>query len=66
MAKNREISIHILSELTAFSKYARFNEELGRRETWEENVSRVEDMHMRKFPELKEDINKAFDYHEKS
>ena len=62
MAKNREISIHILSELTAFSKYARFNEELGRRETWEENVSRVEDMHMRKFPELKEDINKAFDY----
>ncbi len=62
MAKNRDISIEILSELTAFSKYARFNEELGRRETWEENVARVEGMHIRKFPELKEDITKAFDY----
>jgi ribonucleoside-diphosphate reductase alpha chain len=62
MTKNRDLSIEILSELTAFSKYARFKEDLGRRETWEENVSRVEDMHVRKFPELKEDINKAFDY----
>jgi len=62
MAKNRDLSIEILSELTAFSKYARFNEELGRRETWEENVARVESMHIRKFPKLKEDINKAFDY----
>lgn len=62
MAKNRDLSIEILSELTAFSKYARFNEDLGRRETWEENVSRVEEMHVRKFPELKDDINKAFDY----
>lgn len=62
MAKNRDLSIEILSELTAFSKYARFNEEIGRRETWEENVARVEGMHIRKFPELKNDITKAFDY----
>ena len=62
MAKSQDLSIKILSELTAFSKYARFNEDLGRRETWEENVARVEDMHIRKFPQLKKEINTAFDF----
>lgn len=62
MAKNRDLSIEILSELTAFSKYARFKEDIGRRETWEENVARVEQMHTKKFPALKDDIVKAFDY----
>lgn len=62
MAKGRDISIEILSELTAYSKYARYKEEIGRRETWEENVARVENMHINKFPDLKEDINKAFDF----
>ena len=62
MAKSQDLSIKILSELTAFSKYARFNEDLGRRETWEENVARGEDMHIRKFPQLKKEINTAFDF----
>ena len=62
MEKNRDLSIEILSELTAFSKYARFKEEIGRRETWEENVARVEQMHTKKFPALKDNISKAFDH----
>ena len=62
MAKSQDLSIEILSELTAFSKYARFKEDIGRRETWEENVARVEDMHVRKFPHLQKEINNAFDF----
>lgn len=63
-----ESQIDILSELSNFiftSKYARYNEELRRRETWDEAVARVETMHLRKFSNLdkthKEKINWAFD-----
>lgn len=42
-----EISKYIFT-----SKYARFNKELGRRETWEEAVSRVENMHLSKFSHI--------------
>lgn len=43
------------------SKYAKFLPEKRRRETFEETVKRTEEMHIRKFPFLKSDINKAFD-----
>ena len=46
------------------SKYARYNEKAKRRETWEEAVSRVETMHLKKYSKLpKEDkdlIKEAF------
>jgi ribonucleoside-diphosphate reductase alpha chain len=55
----------ILDELSNFiftSKYARYNEELERRETWEETVDRVRDMHLKKFKHLaKEDLQQIFD-----
>ena len=35
-----EVSNQILSEITVYMKYAKYNEELGRRETWEELVTR--------------------------
>lgn len=41
-----------LKEISNFifaTKYARYNEELQRRETWEEAVTRVESMHLRRF-----------------
>tara|TARA_R110002074_G_scaffold3273_5_gene17554 strand:- start:1846 stop:3663 length:1818 start_codon:yes stop_codon:yes gene_type:complete len=41
-------------------KYAKYNEELGRRETWEELVTRNKAMHIKKFPLLKEDIENAY------
>ncbi len=61
------MSIQALANYTFQSRYARYNEEKGRRETWEEAVGRVEDMHLTKyadritlFPELEEKIKFAF------
>jgi len=44
------------------AKYARYNAEEGRRETYEETVTRVRDMHLARFPYLEEDINIAFKF----
>jgi len=41
-------------------KYARFQEHLSRRETWEELVTRNKEMHKRKYPELKDEIEEAY------
>ena len=35
-----EKSNKILSDITVFMKYAKYNKELGRRESWEELVTR--------------------------
>jgi len=47
-----ELSSKILSDVTVFMKYARFREDLGRRETWEELVTRNMEMHIRTYPRL--------------
>jgi len=44
------------------SKYSRYNPVLGRRETWKETVTRCEEMHIRRFPDLEEEIRCAFDF----
>ncbi len=44
------------------AKYARYREDLGRREVFSEAVDRVEGMHTRRFPQLGEDIKWAFDF----
>jgi len=59
---NKNISIENLSKLTIFSKYAKFIPELNRRESWTEIVDRAKSMHLDKFPQLSEDIHKAFDF----
>jgi ribonucleoside-triphosphate reductase len=56
-----DVTQRILSDLTVFSKYAKYDEKLGRRETWEEIVGRTESMHMKKFPQLEKEIRAAFD-----
>lgn len=43
------MSIKALSDYTIYAKYARYDKEKQRRETWEEQVNRVFDMHERKF-----------------
>lgn len=55
-------SVQVLSEVTVFTKYARFVPEIKRRETWEELVTRNMLMHIRKFPALQDEIRKNYQY----
>ena len=55
-----ELSSKILSDITVYMKYARFNHDLNRRETWDEIVTRNKEMHLKKFPDLKEEIEKTY------
>ena len=52
----------ILSDITVFSKYAKYVPELERRETWDELVTRNKEMHQRKYPKFKKEIEKAYKY----
>jgi len=56
-----EITQQILSDIVIYNKYAKFNPELQRRETWDEIVTRNKDMHISKFPNLKDEITKAYE-----
>lgn len=49
-----------LSDITVFNKYARYVQDIGRRETFEEIVDRNKAMHRRKFPQAKGEIDKAY------
>ena len=51
-----DISQSILSDITIFSKYARYQPDLGRRETWDEIVDRWVGMHAKRFPNLRNEI----------
>ena len=53
-----DLGLDTLSKLTVFSKYAKYNPQLKRRETWEEIVDRYENMLSTKCPSLKEEIKK--------
>ena len=57
-----ELSSKILSDITVYMKYARFNSELNRRETWEEIVDRNKEMHLKKYPKLKKEIDKVYKF----
>lgn len=52
----------ILSDITVFNKYAKYIEEKGRRESWEELVTRNMTMHIDKYPEIAEEIKQAYTY----
>lgn len=56
-----DLAKKILSDITVYSKYARFKPELDRRETWEELVNRNRGMHLKKYPAMKEWIDLAYD-----
>ena len=55
-----DISTKILSDITVYMKYARYLPEKKRRETWKELVERNKKMHIKKYPELKSQIDKAY------
>lgn len=52
----------ILSEITTHLKYAKFVPEKNRRETWDELVTRNKEMHLKKFPQLAEEIEASYQY----
>ncbi len=53
---------NILSDITVHMKYAKYNPELNRRETWEELVDRNVAMHKKKYPELTKQIDEVYGY----
>jgi ribonucleoside-diphosphate reductase alpha chain len=55
-----ELSNQILSDITVYMKYAKYLPEKQRRETWEELVTRNKEMHQRKYPQLKEEIENVY------
>ena len=57
---SEKVANQILSNITHHMKYAKFREEFKRRETWGETVERNIAMHIKKFPKLREEIERTF------
>jgi len=55
-----KLSNEILSDITVHMKYAKFLPTENRRETWEELVDRNKAMHIKKYPELVEQIEENY------
>ncbi len=55
------ISTQILSDITVYTKYARFWPHLQRRETWREICERNMQMHVKKYPQLRQEIEQVFE-----
>ena len=58
-----EVSNKILSDITIHMKYAKYIPELNRRETWEELVTRNKNMHIKKYPKLKNEIEENISWY---
>ena len=55
-----ELSNEILSDITVHMKYAKYITELNRRESWDDLVTRNKNMHIKKYPALKENIEEVY------
>ena len=55
-----DISQKILSDITVHMKYAKYIPELTRRETWNELVTRNKEMHQKKYPKIKGEIEEVY------
>ena len=60
MTDKDKVARDILSDITVHMKYARYLPKKERRETWKEIVNRNKAMHIKKYPELKDEINAAY------
>jgi ribonucleoside-diphosphate reductase alpha chain len=56
------IEQNILSDVTVHLKYAKYIPENNRREDWNELVTRNKEMHLKKFPQLAEEIENAYQF----
>ena len=54
------IASDILSDITVHMKYARYLPKKERRESWKDLVTRNKKMHLKKYPDLKEEIESAY------
>lgn len=52
----------LLSEVVIHNKYAKYIPELQRRETWQELVERNKAMHLKKYPNLKAELDWAYQF----
>jgi ribonucleoside-triphosphate reductase (thioredoxin) len=57
-----DISQKILSDITVFLKYAKYTPKLNRREVWTELVDRNKAMHLKKYPQLAEEIESTYKF----
>ena len=55
-----DLDKEILSSITIYTKYAKYLPNKERRETWEELVTRNMEMHISKFPQMKESIEQVY------
>ena len=55
-----ELSNKILPDITVYMKYAKYLPNKNRRETWEELVSRNKEMHQKKYPKIKDEIEEVY------
>jgi ribonucleoside-diphosphate reductase alpha chain len=59
-AADAHVALQALQAYTFVSRYARFDQASQRRETWDEAVTRVEAMHLRRYPNVADEIRAAF------
>ena len=55
------MNTEILSDITVHMKYAKYNESLTRRETWDEIVTRNRNMHIKTYPDLAGEIESVYE-----
>ena len=55
-----ELSNQILSDITIYMKYSKYLPKENRRETWEELVTRNKNMHIKKYSDLKNEIEEVY------
>ena len=55
-----ELSNQILSDITIYMKYSKYLPKENRRETWKELVTRNKNMHIKKYPDLKNEIEEVY------
>jgi len=60
MEERMDLEREMLSDITVYMKYAKYLPKKERRETWRELVSRNKNMHIKTYPELKDEINAAY------
>ena len=62
MEKKMHYTQQLLSDVTIWTKFAKYIPEIQRRETWEEICDRNQSMHVHKFPFLKDEIKNIYKY----
>lgn len=56
----KDISVNILSDIITYMKYSRYLPNKKRRENWTEIVDRNKEMHLKKFPKIKDKIEESY------